>query len=235
MVYKGGVLIVGSLLWERSEIRSKWRRESLRITNRVNIKAPIRYGRISESRYDTYTMVLSSKCNSKNDIGRAVFVPFLNDRLSIERIIEESKFMIDAERNKVKDFNRLNWGWGCVGIVINPKHFKNDELKNLLNTWSENYSRGFDPQQYKIGDEVPIINSGGVLNITWDNKIDDYDFFIATVTKPNVKAYPTEEVIANLMIENNYFDYFENNINNAISTFQDKNIELILKNNKNVK
>jgi len=70
MKLKGGVIIVGSLIWEdhlkaedRDNIRRNWRRVNL-IDNSSPSKVPIRYGRKSQSRDDTYTMIFSKSCET---------------------------------------------------------------------------------------------------------------------------------------------------------------------------
>ena len=55
-----GILIIGSLLWDRDEIRQQWRDERLDCNQSELVSAPIRYGRRSgERRGHTYTMVFS--------------------------------------------------------------------------------------------------------------------------------------------------------------------------------
>lgn len=73
----GGVLIIGSLLWDdKKQTRKDWRKSFLKIDDKVKIPAPIRYGRISTSRCCTFTMVLSQECNDKDKLGKAFFCPF---------------------------------------------------------------------------------------------------------------------------------------------------------------
>ena len=73
---KGGALIIGSLLWDSSEIRKKWREEDLNLSDKIQIKFPIRYGRISKSRNFTHSMVYSSACKEEGKLGNGYFVPF---------------------------------------------------------------------------------------------------------------------------------------------------------------
>jgi hypothetical protein len=67
---RAGVLIIGSLLWDK-EHRDSWRRSHLRLDDRVHVKVSIRYGRRSGNRGDTFTMTLSPD----KPLGQAVVVP----------------------------------------------------------------------------------------------------------------------------------------------------------------
>ncbi len=73
---KGGVLIIGSLLWDKEKIRVDWKENYLDNKNSKTIAAPIRYGRISSDRHCTFTMIFSSECKETNKLGTARFVPF---------------------------------------------------------------------------------------------------------------------------------------------------------------
>ena len=42
---KGAVLIIGSLLWDKSQTRKDWRNNYLNINDSKSVSAPIRYGR----------------------------------------------------------------------------------------------------------------------------------------------------------------------------------------------
>jgi hypothetical protein len=52
----------------------------------------------------------------------------------------------------------------------------------------------------------------------------DFDFLIATPTVPDPKRPLKAEEIAQAMIENQYRTYFDNNMANGITTFQDEEI-----------
>jgi len=142
--YKGGVLIIGSLFWENSELRRKWRDQQLDIENIIRVKLPIRYGRKSESRNYTYTMIFSTDCRSKDKLGEGIFIPFKKE-LTIEQIINQGKPMIEAEHNRTVDFERFNWGWGSLGVVINTDYQEFDIEKS----WKEMFGNGFKPSEYK--------------------------------------------------------------------------------------
>ncbi|MGA2681849.1 MAG: hypothetical protein ABSF44_08630 [Candidatus Bathyarchaeia archaeon] len=73
---KGGVLVIGSLLWDDSENRVRWREKNLDIESKFQVYLPIRYGRLSSTRNNTYTMVFSNKCYSKNyGLGKGWIIP----------------------------------------------------------------------------------------------------------------------------------------------------------------
>ena len=55
-----GVLIIGSLYWDRACHRTNWRRDRLDQCRGRHVRAPIRYGRRSKTRGCSYTMVFSS-------------------------------------------------------------------------------------------------------------------------------------------------------------------------------
>jgi hypothetical protein len=68
---RAGILIVGSLLWDPKREREAWRRSRLAIDRSVLVRVPIRYGRRSESRGNTFTMTI---CIG-GGLGQAVVVP----------------------------------------------------------------------------------------------------------------------------------------------------------------
>ena len=219
--FKGGVLIIGSLIWEESALRKKWRNENLDLDKQIKVKLPIRYGRISQTRNCTFTMVFSSDCKTK--LGQGIFLPFKKD-YSIEQIIKQGKLMIEAEHNRVVDFDRFNWGWGCLGIITNPKiEFEIEKF------WKAKYGNGFNPDDYKIKDEESIVLQSGKFNFDWPTELNEYAFAIGTATKPNIDTYPSPDKIAERMVVNEYDEYFRKNLELGINTFQDKDIELKIK------
>lgn len=76
---KSGVIIIGSLLWqdylerEGDNIRLNWRNSNLDMENKIPVKVPIRYGRISE-KSGIPTMIYSNRM--KNKPGFGYVVPF---------------------------------------------------------------------------------------------------------------------------------------------------------------
>lgn len=231
--YKGGVLIAGSLLWDRSEIRTCWRNENFDIEKKVLINLPIRYGRISSTRNCTYTMVYSSECKSEEKIGKGYFIPFTQS-MSVLEIISQSKKIVDAEHNEETELDRFNWGWGCLGLSINPDLENSDQntfkVKQLKESWEKKYGSRFEPTDYKVDSEEPIMTKEGILKIDWQEELSNFDFAIGTATKPKIAKYPGSKKIAIKMIVNEDDEYFRENRNLLITTFQDGEIEKELSN-----
>lgn len=223
ITFKGGVLIIGSLLWDLSELRQKWRNEDLNLSDKIQIELPIRYGRVSKSRNCTYSMIYSSDCKTKNKLGKGYFVPFKNKSASIKEMLNLSKRVIDSEHNKNKNLNRFNWGWGCLGIALNPTLEENRRNK-IIDFWKKEYGKGFNPKEYRVGAETPIVNKFGILLIDWVSELDEFEFIIGTATKPQLKEYPSADKIVERMIVNEYDEYFRQNRANFITTFQDDEI-----------
>lgn len=228
----GGVLIIGSLLWDQSQRRISWRSRCLEIHNQILVKAPIRYGRISKSRNCTFTMIFSSESNKLDLLGQAVFVPFINNPINHENLDYQCQELMKSEREKNNISSKLDWDWGALAICINPEalnnHEKNIQLQEIINNWSKKYSEIFLPDDYRLGQETPVINERGFLDLTWPSQLQNYDFLIATVTKPNVEVYPTAKKIADRIIVNEHSEYFDKNLEHNITTFQDVEIRNLL-------
>jgi hypothetical protein len=222
---KGAVLIIGSLLWDNSQLRVDWRNDFLDIDNKKLVSAPIRYGRLSNDR-GTYTMVFSSNCLTKNRMGKGFLVPLRLDRFNIQEHCEE---LIKVERinNPIYE-NRYNYSFFAVGLLPNPNS-NNPRLLNLVNSWHHNFNGGFNVNHYKVGKESPIIDQQGLLKMNWSEEFGEIDFIICTVIKPKLNRYPYPKKIANLMNDRKDFEYFEENQKIGITTFQDKKIKEYLK------
>ncbi|MDY0090660.1 MAG: hypothetical protein RBR78_09875 [Flavobacteriaceae bacterium] len=224
---KGGVLIIGSLLWEQDKIRKNWRNNFLEEENKIKTKAPIRYGRISGGRNCTFTMVFSEECNSEDMLGTAFFVPFRDNPVSLEALRKQSLELIKSECKKDKSvFEIFNWSWGTLALAINPDLLDKDPKKHkqLSEFWKKQCGEGLNPKQYKVGNEKPAVDEQGILSFNWTDELKDFDFLIATATKPE-KEYPISKKIADRIIVNEYSEYFIENVKAGISTFQDKEIQ----------
>ena len=226
---KGGVLIIGSLLWQDyldkpgDDIRKNWRANSLSITNKIQVRIPIRYGRFSE-KSQIYTMVFSNACKRKS--GTAFVVPFLSQIQSNKQLINEAEKLSEAEGMK-KKFVAGDDVWSVLGILINQKHNGAKVKRNLVALWNNSLNKAFDEKLFRIGKEKPCLKSNGVLDIPWPSTIDprkseelsSYDFIIATATKPT--KYPLIKELSGCVKNDTGRYYFVENYKSGIVTFQD--------------
>jgi hypothetical protein len=224
MKFKGGAIIIGSLLWDNEAKRIKWRKHYLEsIENIISIKAKIRYGRESSSRSNTHTMILSN--HPKTKFGNAYILPF-KEILKNSRKLESQAFaMAAAEGLWKKHVPSLNKKWGTVGLLINPKLEESRNLEIIKERWTKiYYEYNFNPYDYSIEKEPEIIDKNGFLKIEWTDEMNEFDFLIATLTVPNPKSLLDEEIIADRINETGYDEYFLNNYKNGIRSFQDEEI-----------
>ena len=158
---KGGVMIMGSLLWQshlktekNDNIRSDWRNNHLSIDEKILVKIPIRYGRLSQS--NIYTMVLSNNCCKKKN-GTGYIVPFKNKNIStLEELMSESTAISIAEGMKghfVSKERGTENIWCSLGILFNPKYTDIVSKKNIIEAWKEKIKlRGsLNPKIFKRG------------------------------------------------------------------------------------
>jgi hypothetical protein len=122
----------------------------------------------------------------------------------------------------------LNSTWGSVGLLIKPslKEENSEGIQIVINRWQSLYKdyKSFNHSHYKIGDELPVIDRNGFLQLEWQAEFDHLDLILATPVVPNPKRLLKPHEIAHRMTEKNYFDYFQNNRANGILTFQDEQI-----------
>lgn len=231
MNFKGGTIIIGSLLWDKTPIRHKWRTLCLNeISTKTPVKVKIRYGRQSQSRQNTYSMIFSN--HPTTEYGQAYILGF-KETIKNARILESQAFALASAEGLWGDKPSLNKSWGTVGLFVNPNIDSKDKTSAdiIRKRWTEiykNYKDTFKSVRYCIGNELPVIDINGFLNIDWTEEMNDYDFLIATPVVPNIKKALTAKEIAGIMKENNYFEYFHNNIANDIRTFHDKEIIQLL-------
>lgn len=224
MKFKGGAIIIGSLFWDNEPKRIKWRKLYLEsLENRISLKARIRYGRESSSRRNTYTMILSN--HPKTELGNAYILPF-KEILKNARNLESQAFaMAAAEGLWKKTGTSLNKNWGTVGLLINPKLKESRNLERIKERWTKIYAEyDLNPSDYTIEKEPEIIDKNGFLKIDWTDEMNEFDFLIATLTVPRPKSLLNEIVIAEIINETGYDEYFLNNYKNGIRTFQDEKI-----------
>jgi hypothetical protein len=239
MNLKGGVLIIGSLLWQdhldsqNDQIRLSWRTEHLEMENKIPVNVPIRYGRKSQ-RSGVYTMTFSNSCPVQ---GSAFFVPFKTMINSFEFLNEKAVALSMAEGMRGNLIGGRQDVWSVVGMLFNPKIDK--EIQNeILEQWEGVLINEFtfNPDLFKVGNESTCINKNGILNFAWPTTVteldaarfNEFDFLLATATKPT--DYPDNETLFNNVKDDIARCYFRSNNRAGITTFQDSDILTRLEN-----
>ena len=234
MKFKGGVIIVGSLLWEDTPERVNWRNLCLRIKQKIPVSIPIRYGRKSASRKNTYTMIFSN--HPSTVLGQAFIIP-LKEEIKNYSVLEKNAFAMAKAEGIWKNNDlvpSINKPWGTVGLLLNPKNDRKDNINADLirNSWQQiyqTYHNSFNPSTYNIGaDDVPLIDQDGFLQIPWTEQMNDFDFLLATPTVPNPHKILSASEIAEKMNVTGYWSYFTKNASHGITTFQDEEILQLL-------
>lgn len=230
MELKGAVLIIGSLLWDETEHRVKWRKERLNEKEKIHVCAPIQYGRKSDK--GGYTMVFSS---SNEKLGKAYLIPFKRNLIrSPKGVLNQARFISKAENtSKTQVCNKLykgTSGWCSIGVLFNPE--LNTQTKNkILSYWTKEHRKDgglIDFQKYKLeSEEISVLNEKGELTINWPKSVnpqnqanvDKLDFIIATCTEPNFNG----EYEASIFL-NDRRSYFFKNLEHGINTSRDNEI-----------
>jgi len=218
-------LIIGSLLWDdgKDEIRKNWREDRLFINEAIDVAAPIRYGRKSNLRGDTYTMVLSMNAA----LGRAKIVPCIKPINDFDGLIEEAAQLWRAESQSASS-NSVSASWGCVGLKIRDGLVCPD---GILAQWAQVAKD--NEGHFKIGhahDELPLLDKSGLLQIAWPAKADgepltEVDALLVTVNQPTLTAkneYVDPYDIARAWLKCPEHDrYFYKNTEHGIKTSED--------------
>ena len=227
-----GVLIIGSLYWDNGceDHRKRWRGERLRIADKQHVNVPIRYGRRSGSRGDSYTMVYSS-CLSEEDFGQAIVVPCKEEVRNGTDLIKEAVELWTAETANGKNKKRrISASWGCVALLENPDNSVSDDVRKC---WNKRVSDESDYGKNIICayDEEVVINRCGDLKIPWPRPADgsglNFSALLATATYPTLVngQYPSFHDIAKANKVGKGRTYFCENREHGIKTFQDLKIK----------
>lgn len=230
MNLKCGIIIIGSLLWDDDPIRQQWRKAAFGKSLKKNlVHLPIRYGRESRTRNNTYTMILSN--HQSTEIGQGIIIEVAKNIESFSDLEHQAYALAKAEgiwnEHQTPTINTI---WATIGLLINPELGKKDlrTSNSFKKKWGALYNSYsyFIPKEYTIAeDEVPIIKTKGILNIKWQDEMNKFDLLLATVTKPVPSRPLSAKEIAERMIDKRYTYYFDENKLNRILTFQDKKIE----------
>lgn len=207
-----GILLIGSLLWEGGAEcrRVDWREARLDIHRCVSVRVPIYYGRQSRSRGDTYTMTFSRG----KPTGQAMLIACTAEIKTIENLIAEANALWKAEAPNATQ-GTLHKSWGCVGALFGPSAVN----ERLAADWTGHFQR----IETRC---VSVVNSDGLLNITWPNMLNgkpaDFDVILATTTKPEAEP-PTAHTVADAWAgqDAGHESYFFNNVKHGIRTSDD--------------
>ncbi len=260
MKLRVGVLVVGSLDWESKDYdlsfpreldekdherigrRTKWRRNRLRTdaASEFVVRVPIRYGRKSGNRGNTFTMVFSPEYENRLGVAKAILCAA--EVSSIRELVAEAEELWVAESSNSQR-GKLSSSWGCVALVA-PDDFLNHpdqfERRALLEGWAARASQEESYGKLKFSDEDirvaggPVI-ANGCLRMGWPKLLDGnplpLDLLLATPTDPEIgsKNYPTAEDIAKAWnCAPKFVYYFRYNASVGIQTADDNAIERLL-------
>lgn len=233
MPLTGGVLIIGSLLWDSEKGRPAWRDARLDMASAQTVTAPIRYGRLSgKGRGHTYTMVFSRLAEIGN--GKAVRcsrpVAMPGDLLAEAEALWKAE-QPTAAAGRIADY------WGCVALLCNPNR---QVPENLLKAWTDRI--GLEPDYGKVTQtkgEGRLIDENGRLLIAWPTCVDtgepaQFDFLLVTANDPEISSarpnYPDVATIVGAWnaAASKHAEYFWKNCDSGIRTFQDDEIRALL-------
>ena len=224
-----GVLVIGSLYWDSCAPRPEWRNSHLDCERSQRVKVPIRYGRRSANRGDSYTMVFSPSL-PEDQFGTGIVLPFRGTNL-----VEEAAYLWAAERLLRESRSRrisASTGWGCVALLQNPDSPRAGEFRAQW-TLRVSQERKY-PKLDSVGEEAAGVDESGLLQIRWPRTEDgsplDMDALLATATSPTPidGRYPLATEIANAWDTSSPWEevsYFWKNRQHCICTHQDEDIE----------
>ena len=249
---KGGVVIIGSLFWEDkdnaiqekesielAEKRKEWRETYLDLSKdkEERHQLPIRYGRCSSGRKCTYTMVFAREALAKN--SHALVIPYKDeiDFSQYDNFEKQAKELAYVEGISKDGEKCLRKSWGCIGIYINPNSGNSRTVRNHwrnLRLTDKNYKN--NPKYFNP--EAPLIRRNYCLisKVQINTEIDFLFFCYMKVEHQELRndgkpkrQYPTPQEIAGQINRSGYKTYFEENKKNRIETFQDIDINPLVK------
>ncbi len=230
-----GVLIIGSLYWDDTDIRTKWR-ERLDLDASKHVRTPIRYGRQSVKRGRSYTMVFSGVLG-EGQLGCGIVVPCKRSVGTPEELVREAKHLWAAEEES-SPTERISARWGCVGLVRNPDR---PVPEVLMKDWRALIAKegnwGYGQLAHAANEKPAVDRHSGFLNITWPRTQDGstltLDLLLATATNPTIKngRYASAQDVADGWITpkgKKHVNYFRKNRAHGITTFEDAEIKQVL-------
>lgn len=205
-----GILIIGSLFWDRRRERVEWRQARLRIDDAVHVSVSIRYGRRSESRGNTFTMTFAGD----GQLGQGVLAPCRTSVADAAALIAEAKELWKAEQPSAPA-GSIGAPWGCVGVLFRPQAAPDDRHK----AWTDYFHKKASP--------ISPVDRDGALRIPWpvlatDGTAAGVEVILATATKADT-ARPLPEDIADAWInqDQGHELYFFENVRHGIRTPED--------------
>ena len=231
---RGGILAIGSLYWSNHPSRVTWRSTRLSQAYEHSALVPIRYGRKSKCRGNTYTMVFSLLClRRSHGLGVAKAIPFRIDIETTVSLIAEAELLWAAERKAVGGEGTLSASWGSVALLTNPN---SDIPGPMLEGWAARVASEIHYGRISHArSEHTVVSRDGHLGIPWPETIQkeplDLDFLLATATNPILSGkpptYPRARDVALAWKRDRAgnVDYFWKNRASGIYTYQDEAIQ----------
>jgi len=224
MSFSVGILIIGSLYWDTTGGRDRWRANRLQMDRDIAVRAPIRYGRKSQTR--TYTMVFGDVPT----VGQARVIPCMNSAGTVENLIAEAEWLWAAECRNVPHDERqlvheLSATWGCVALLTNPN-------VNIRQSWLDRWANRVVAET-EVAVEQHLVDDRGLLQVPWPelvlgNGSLQLDLLLATTNGPTLTngSYPSAHEIADAWNREpgGSAEYFRRNRTSGIYTFEDESI-----------
>lgn len=213
--------MIGSLLWDSEGGRDRWRSWRLDASTEWRVAVPIRYGRKSATRGNTYTMVFDRLDSSK--FGQGVIVECRRVIRSLADLKSEAQWLWAAEMKAIPGREDdpppgvTSTTWGRVAILLR---------QSTHGPLTDGWKKISGPK-----DEDLMVREGR-LEIEWPEPIDGQartplDILLATTNKAT-KPRPTPRAIAEAWNQRGYRGYFDENQKAGILTSEDTEIRKYL-------
>jgi len=184
-------------------------------------------------------MTFSRLClRRSHGVGSAIAIPFRSIIETHKHLIQEAEYLWAAERHRNSSNGHLSADWGCIALLVNPT---SQIPQNLLDGWTRRISQENHYGEFsRIKSEEPCVTTNGFLNIPWPRLLGEdtllpMDMLLATATSPtftsDATCYPRIRDIVRAWRKSTQIneDYFWNNYENGIHTYQDEAIKRVLK------